>query len=62
MNLSVFTVKLLPELVQSNFCLSIHKIVQNCSQRSARMLFRTQHFRVQYFVTIIFAPQCRSFG
>ena len=26
------------------------------------MLFRMQHIRVQYSVTIIFAPQCRSFG
>ena len=47
--------------MQSNFRLSIHKIVQNYSQRFAQMLFRMQHFRVQYFVTIIFALQCRSF-
>ena len=29
--------KPLPELVQSNFRLSIHKVVQNCSQKFARM-------------------------
>ena len=40
------------ELVQSNFRLSIHKVVQNCLQRFVRMLFRMQYFRVQYFVTI----------
>ena len=62
MNLSVVIVQPWPELVQSNFRLSIHKIIQNCPQRFARMLFRMQHFRVQYFVIIIFAPKCRSFG
>ena len=54
--------KPLPELVQSNLGLSMHNTVQNCSQRFASMLFRIQHFRVQYFVTIIFAPQSRFFG
>ena len=39
--------------MQSNFCLSVHKIVKDCSQRFARMLFRMQHFRVQYFETMI---------
>ena len=46
-----------PELVQSNFRLSIHKVVQTCSQRFARMPFRMQYFRVQYFVAIVIAPQ-----
>ena len=49
------------ELVQSKFRLSIHKIVQNCSQRLSRMLFRMQHFRVQYFVTDYFCSSVQIF-
>ena len=48
-----------PELVQSIFRLSINNVFKMLIKVS-RMNFRMQTFRVQYFVTIIFASQGRS--